>query len=262
MAYEIFEKNGVIYKLFMGTHSISSYPMIGNSGGLKDLDALVLENGTRNLKTFMDLFMHNTQYKELFENIPQENPGIKIYDVDFPVSVTGGLGTAAEILASAYAVKYGASALRKGEISRREVLKRTFKLGTGILGLSLFGTIINGLYNGEDVEIISEVNAVRSSVLVTPRIGFRNAVVARKIENYIVPAEKTPEKRLNVGILFGAAHSGIEHCIRYTWLRDRTIQAYKLAGYPCTSKSELNKVRKLAYTGKGYVGEEISTNLF
>ena len=93
-------------------------------------------------------------------------------------------------------------------------------------------------------------------------MGFRNAVIARKVEEYIVPNEMQPGTKLNVGILFGAAHSGIENNIQNRWLRNTTISAYEKFGYPGTSKDDLNRIRRINYKNGRYIGEELSLNLF
>ncbi len=115
MSYKSFEHQGVEYKLFLATHSRSSYPMIKNSGGLKDLDALVLESENGDLDLMMHYAQEDPQYVEIFSRIPEENPNIVIYGAGFPISALGVAGNFAEVILSSATVCYGASAFGKGE---------------------------------------------------------------------------------------------------------------------------------------------------
>jgi len=263
MAYEIFEHNNVRYKLFLGNHIRSSYPMVKASGKLKDLDVLVLE-GSKNPERIMES-LDSIQYSEFLSRIPEENPNISVYYPDIFPSVSGVVASISSELLQIIPMTVAAESItsKKKEISRREALKAIGRIGVGLFfGLSYFGNFINAFYDGEDIEIISEANAIKSSALPNPIVGFRDAAIARIVEEYILPNEMQEGKELNVGIIFGAAHSGIEQKIRNKLLRDTTISAYESLGYPGILKNDLSKIVRLRYENGRYVIKEISINLF
>jgi len=264
MAYEKFEQNGVNYTLLLGNHTFSSYPLIENAGGLDSLDVLVIEK-TLGGKMEME---RKYQYFELFEKIPEKNPDIKVYEIDFPLSSLGHLSLVGEATMYVLLTLYGLSAFKKTEPTRRDVLKKIGKAGVGLVGASFFAPLINAHYNGKDIEIISEINTIRTSLLPLPLIGFRDAAVAKIVEEYIVPQERVDSEELNVGILFGAVHSGVEEKIKYKTLRDVTIGAYRLFDYPGIIRDRLNRVRRITYIGrerkfsKRYQSQDITLDLF
>ena len=169
MAYENFEKDGVQYTLFSGMHTRSNYPLIRNAGGLEALDVLILENNTGDigyLETIANGTKNDIVYSEIFRQVPEENPNIKIYDIDFfnsgLVCFTSLLPLATSLF-SAPLMLTAFSKKRKNEgigqrNTRREFLKRSGKFLAGFLGFSYFGgTIGNGVIETEDLEPLSQL---------------------------------------------------------------------------------------------------------
>lgn len=262
MAFIKFNKNNVDYTLFLGNHISSSYPLIKNGGGLKSLDVLVIESGGYNLNYYYSL--NSLQYKEIFEKIPFENPDIKIYNTDcFPTDL--GILESAGMQAGSAIIPliYGSNFFRVDhKITRREAIKRIGSIGLGLaILLSWVGTAVNGFSDGEYCKIVSTFNSANSSLLPSPVRGFRDAVNARIIEEYIIPNEKKAET-LNIGILFGADHTGIKEKIKYKFLRDKTIGVYKKIGYHGIDKDTLNKIEKVTYQDRAYRFENIFLDLF
>lgn len=260
MTFIKFNKNNVNYTLFLGNHVSPSYPLIKSGGGLKSLDVLVLEGSGYSFNRF---FGH-IQYEEILEKIPYENPGIKIYNVDCGFTTAGGfadigVNTTITTIPFIYILK----PFREHKITRREAVKRLGYLGLGLVAvLSDFGPFTYVFSDKEDNKIISSLTSARTSLIPLPKIGFRDAVNAKIIEEYVVPNEKKRSNTLNIGILFGGGHSGIKEKIKYKFLRDKTVNIYKKFDYPGIDKDTLNKIERVTYQYRAYRIENIFLDLF
>ncbi|MFH1636800.1 MAG: hypothetical protein ABIB71_00065 [Candidatus Woesearchaeota archaeon] len=258
MSYEKFEHEGVRYSIFLSNHITSSYELIKNAGGLKDLDALVVETWLEPMdKESLPIYQNYWQYSEIFKNIPKENPDLKIYDIDFPNSI---LGIASSIFVEGVlplaAVGFGATAF-VGKMTRRSLFRRAAALGVGIWGATFPLSFLNAFTTKKDIEPVSELNNLRTCALPSPLVGFRNAAAAKIIEEHIAG-----KKAKSIGILYGSLHSGIEEYVKHPGIRDKTIEAYRRLGYPGVKKDQLDTIGKITYSRGEFKVEEIKLNLF
>lgn len=98
-----------------------------------------------------------------------------------------------------------------------------------------------------DIAPITEINNLRTNLLPTYFLSFRDAVTAKKISQYLVPRHPNGSKA-QVGIIYGAMHSGIETKLKHPWIADATIGLYHdLLGIG--DNDFLNQVIKVTETG-------------
>jgi len=270
LSYKKFNHNGINYTLFMGSHTHSSYPSIVNSGGLKNLDILILESGQLGkLDTEETLFnlKNFSQYREIFKKIPEENPSIILYDVDCSISNQVILNERLAGLFFLYLYfEYELEMLKKEDKSRRDFFKQFGPLALGgAYVLSSIGSVINSFIDSEEIKFFSELKDFFSILIPGPVVGFRNSLAAKIIDEYVVPMEMTSRKihdGLNVGIIYGSFHSGIDDNLRNKNYRGAVINAYKKMGYPGTTKKELNEIKRFIFNNGKYSGKKIQLDFF
>lgn len=101
--------------------------------------------------------------------------------------------------------------------------------------------------------LLSAASSV-DKVLPSPLTEARNAVAARKIEEFVVPhTQLRLNKRPRIAIIFGARHAGMESCLQCCWWRDKVIGFYEGIGYSGLEKGQLNRVYEVfpSNTGEG-----------
>jgi len=244
----IFETEEAKYYLGLGRHTTSSEPIFEDVD-FSQLDLLVLEEDGIS-RTGLLKHIRNLQYNDLYERVRIENPNLKVYGVDinpFP-NRTIHLGTGAlleGILVSigALITGYSAVGIATKKVNRRDFLKYT---GGTVAGMFLASTglhMVNDITD-DSIEQLTDLYNIRSSALPTTATGFRDAVTAKKISEYLVPQHKLENRKVNVAILYGGLHSGIETKIKNPWISDATIYLFhKKIGL--ISRQVLNEVREV-----------------
>jgi len=260
MALRNFETKDAVYYLGMGMHIISSEPIFRRIN-FSTIDFIVFEdNGIDHfLENIID---SNVQYKSLYKRVVEDNPKIKIYGIESyqnQLLMLGSMGL--EGLITAYGIKFVYDAykgFKRKDSSRREFLKNLGKAASGTIIVSAMPQIINGITKDKSLPLVSEINSLKSSILPTPVIGLRDAIVAKKIEEYLVPLNKPKDRKANVAIIYGAMHSGLETKIKRPWLRDATIWLYHdLLRH--MEKSDLNTICEIKRSECGNTWSEYSS---
>ncbi len=231
MALRTFETDTAQYYLGLGNHATSSAPIFEDVD-VKSLDFLVLEGNGSTFKTHSDIF-ERTQYRE-FEKL-QEEFHFPIYLVDhgtLPESNSGKIVATNLSEGPVYILGFYllSKALKREKdepkMSRRKLLKR---IGQSMTGTVLFSPALQ-LVNSStgDIAPITEINNLRTNVLPTYFLSFRDAVAARKMGRYLVPKHQHQDgSKVQVGVLYGAMHSGIETKLKRQWITDATIWLYQ-----------------------------------
>ncbi len=256
MSLRTFETDDAVYYLGLGNHTTSSKPLFDDVN-LSKLDFMVFEDCgvTRGLEYMVD---NNVQYKDLYKKLRFENPYIKTYGVDVDCGfIRALLGTTAfDILPTIGGFKLVYDAHKefkkhkekKKKMSRRKFLKT---LGLGLTGAYLASTLpttagvmANSTSKKQMVPLAEQIQGIRSSVMPSEVLAFRDAVTAKKISEYLVPKHKSNYGKVHCGILYGSLHSGIELKIKQPWIADATIGIYYNL-LRTQTKNKINEVREV-----------------
>ncbi len=244
MALRKFETENARYYLGLGNHTTSSNNIFEDIDFL-EIDLLVFED-TPGLCS-LDEIESNHQYEELYSRAIRENPRVSIYGVDIiSLSACTAFEGVLAALGLGFAYKSSKILLKEQKLmNRRDILKNIGIISGGtFLGSPVF-SVANAVSGKYDVPGIAEYNNVKTNMFPTPPVGFRDAVIAKKISEYLVPKHRQDkDNKVNVALIYGALHSGIETKIKNPWISDKTIHFYNdLLGY--MSKEDLNQVREV-----------------
>ncbi len=240
MPLRTFETDDAKYYLGLGNHTDSSRPIFEDVD-FSTLDMIVFEDSGY----LFPYYNKDKQYSEIFNEI-MRNSKAKIYGVDV---YTGKWAMATELpLPIAGGVLLTRSVI--GTIRKRRQLSRRGFLNNGLQGLlgsfllSPMPMLANCKNTKEDIEVITKLNNVNSNLLPTLILGFRDAVTAKKISQYLIPLNKKEGRKLNVALIYGGMHSGIETKLKNPWISDRTIALYHSL-LRCAPTEKLNEVREI-----------------
>lgn len=236
MPLRTFETEDAVYHLGLDRHDHSSAPLFENLD-FSDLDLMVFEDcGSNQLPNGLK---DHIQYKELYEIIQRENPDLPIFGIDVSSNGFVVVGNIIRAGGLVYALNRLAKIIpKKNRQSRRQFFRNTLGL-IGSLGL------LDILQSFPDYELgwASNVYDLKSNVLPTPAVGFRDAVTAKKTLKYLVPRYRSAERKPKIGLLYGTFHSGIEQKLKHPEIADATINAYRALNYH--DPDELNDVREI-----------------
>jgi len=242
-----FETKDAKYYLGLGRHDKSSLPLFKDVD-FSTLDFIVLESGLEYNKpeTISHMITSDIQYQGIYERILKENPDLRIYSVDCVPSdritmIAMYCELALAALGGIFVVEAAYETVKKNKkLTRRDFLKNTVKVSVGTT-LSSAGLIIA---NSDESGIpgVESLNSVRTNLLPSPISGFRDAVTAKKVLEYLVPLHKKKEK-LNIALLYGASHTGIETKLKYPIITDTTLWFYKKMEYG--KKEDLNLITEI-----------------
>ena len=114
---------------------------------------------------------------------------------------------------------------------------------------------------------LSKVYSDYLFVLQEPVVEGRNAINARKIEEFIAPmvAEASGKKKPKIGLVYGAGHLGLRYDIQSKRRRDFTIWNWRnlnIKKYAGFGREELGKVHEARHHGNLWQFKEYETRLF
>ncbi len=240
------------------------------------MDAVVLE-GYHSEEWFEKLWQSQLKKNEevLFQVIQRTGKPIYIVDV---LTTRGGRGfeQVATILPDFLGfygllnggLKIGKQIREEYEMTRREFFKfwgvQTAKVAGGAyLGSHSFHQYYT-MHTGDNPEWLARVNSSRMHIIPTPQFELRNAITARKIEEYIVPElEQKLNRKPRLVLVYGAGHSGLKEDLQYPQLRDRVIELYAGMGFPGIDRTYLDTVTNLIISENGeYLLRHREANLF
>ncbi len=233
MSYSKFSTKNANYWLVYSCHLKVNKEPIFSEKQIKTLDAIVLESGATDLleKDGIEKLLKFNQYSYIIKNALKQEKMPLFYFTDVKLTPLGFwtsifLDDAVPIL-----IFYsGVCGARNKKIKRRKFLSYAFK-GIGALALlKLFTPMVScyvGVTNSKAENLpkfISEINYV----VPTPIAEFRNAVTAKKLEDFIAPKlYKELGRKPNIAIVFGAAHAGIKEDLLNKHRRERIIHLMK-----------------------------------
>ncbi len=254
MTLRIFETDDAKYYLGLGRHNTSSKPIFEDLD-FSGIDFIVFEDICFDPKTLEKHLIHGEQYSELYDKIINENPHISVYGVDIRYDsehdsskkkYSNYIFTLPITLGSVAMLKIGGSIIKnRKRISRGEFLKKSSGLWLAtFFTLPLFQRLLN---SGEtDHPILNDIYNINSNIIPNPTLAFRDAIVVKKISEYLVPKHKMPGKKVQGAILYGAGHSGIETKLKNPWITDYTLKFFNdIINYNPDSRKYLNEIRQV-----------------
>ncbi|MBR9683030.1 hypothetical protein GOV03_00645 [Candidatus Woesearchaeota archaeon] len=264
MSYRKFSTENADYYLVYAAHKEVTDEDILRQPEIESLDAIVLESGELGYNE-TEIFI-DTQYSEIIKNIKQSQKKPLIYLVDVNVTEEGELGgSIRDVAYLTLGVGLSLGAIRdfKKKSNRRQFLKGGLKTLAALSTFSIhFGQIINSHIKGKAIPVFPELNSAAGYFLPTSLHELRNAITARKIEEFIVPKlQKELGKKPLIAIVYGGFHAGIETDLKYVQLRDVVLSIYKKIDYAGIKKHNLNAVFEIDLKN-GIYGRHDLNNMF
>ncbi len=267
MGFSRFSTANANYELYYAVHT---EPTIINQERFNSLDCTILETGDWNHRDAVfgrDRLLHEEQVqygpvisqhkksrKPIFltdtlyfsSGVTKYNEKLKALSIAIPS--TASLSLCFFLLPASVALT---------SYSYLNIYFNFFESGWYLKDKDLFKSKIKKIHN-----FFKEVNFFYS-----PHI-LRDAVTAKKTEEFIAPEmQKRLGRKPEIGIVFGAYHSGMELSLKYKKLREGIIKFHSALNYPCLDKSHLNKVSELNFEPlddkvNRTILKEYSVNLF
>lgn len=260
LAYRRYSTIDADYAQAYCKHELITDEDIFSENEIKGLDAVVLESGQ-----FLDpLMLINPsifpQYQLILDNLIKYNPGAHIYIADVALDeskeLSSGLDDFVNITTGAslagMGVAYACHRINQEYISRRNLFK---VLGgfLGYMGLANSPVIAStylSLSDGNTNEILPAFVGARQVIDMSRNVHMRDAINARKIEEFIVPKLKAElKKRPNIALVYGAAHAAIEYSLKHKNERDEVISKFKKKGFGLMLPDQLDVVVKMEFGG-------------
>jgi len=130
-----------------------------------------------------------------------------------------------------------------------------FQSGKIVGGAYLVSHFLHERYTmntGKNPEFLAKANSLRMHLIPTPQFELRNAISARKIEEFIAPElQESLGRKPCMALFYGAGHSGLKEDLQSQGLRDSVLQAYGFLGYPGIDTTYLDTITTLSITPEG-----------
>jgi len=114
-----------------------------------------------------------------------------------------------------------------------------------------FDKAVNPLGEDENNGILDGVHDAIDKLPPTPLIELRNAVCARKLEEFVAPRLKS--RHPSIALVFGGHHSGLEQNLKHKDIRDAVLSLYRQAGYLGLDKDTMDKVHEIYPKSKRHI---------
>ena len=208
MAYKQFSTNKADYSLVYAMHTITTKEDIFEDEKIQSLDAIVLENSGLDpmileIPAMMD-YNNEIQYEFIGQQAHKHRKPIYFVDV--------GVYTKLFYVEALFWYKSFIINNLVGECSSGEA-----KFREGVMESELARTFIASVERCHPM----------------PVVEMRNAITAKKPEDYLVPELSNKfNKKPNIALVYGAAHTGIEGCLKSKLYRDVLLKAYSLPEFP------------------------------
>jgi hypothetical protein len=232
---------------------------IFEASNFNSVDAVVLE-AYHSEEWFEKLWKSEFKkhHEAIFQNAQRTKKPVYVTDV-----LTTSNGRSFEDIASLLpdfmglmAVYDGANKVKKhikekDEMTRRQFLKFWGKQSAKIaIGAYLGSDLICRNYviqSGQTPETLARLNSSRMHLMPTPQFELRNAISARKIEEFIVPElQQRLGRNPSIVLVFGAGHSGLKEDLQHKRLRDFYLGSYSLMGFPGIDTTYLDTITELS----------------
>lgn len=264
------------YRQIYALHTLSVTDPIFEDKAFESVDAVVLE-AYHSEEWFEKLW--KSEFKKHYEAVFQsvQRTGKPVYVVDVLTTAGGrGFEDAAVLIPDFLGLiglvngvsKVGKQIKEKKEMNRREFLKfwgtQTAKIAGGAY---LSSDLVCRNYvrlTGDNPELLARLNSSRMHLIPTPQFELRNAISARKIEEYVVPElHQQLGRNLRIVLVYGAGHSGLKEDLQHPKLRDFYIKLYSAGAFPGIDTTYLDIITNLSINQKGqYSLKQRKANLF
>jgi hypothetical protein len=260
MSYTQFSTDNADYYLVYNNHLDTNTNEIFKQSNLNNLDAIILESSGISPKNPIAI-----EFEKLIKRIEHSEKSLPIYLVDIDLNLGGYLISFAFVglhFGIGYKLCKSAENNFKRKTNRREFLKGGFKLFAGMAIFSGYlKKAVTVFGDGKGIPILNEAEAVLDNLPPTQLFGLRNAIAARKTEEFIAPRLKKQFKRKPViALVYGGGHSGLESNLKHKRMRDMVIESYKATNYLGIEKDKLNLILEIYV--KNNTRKRIKVNLF
>ena len=265
MSYKLYSTRKADYAQSYCVHNLVTKDEIFSKENIKNLDAIVLETGTM---LSPQQTINFSQYSTIEETIRTNNLSTKIYltdiatkkitpdSIDRITKALTNLGTAAVFGNSLYYLLSRVK-ISNDEGNSRPLLKplsrrKFFGISAAALGIVLVSRSPNIALtklvssNDETNVIWPKILETRYNLEHTALVTLRDAVNAKKIEEFVVPElRKKLDRRPRIGMVYGAAHAGMETCLKEKNHRESILKEFK--DYNLLLSSQLGVVVEMEY---------------
>lgn len=246
MTYSQFSTENADYALCYSLHYFKNvHEDIFSPEKIKSLDAIILESGLGEYEETAGLIT-DSNFSNAYKIIKEHKPAMPFFFVDVKPSA---IGLAASIIPPALQMYIGSKIFKEAVADMKKKTRRDFLKGgiRALIGLPLFfgfgGNMLNSLFEGKPIPVLPELSTASGYLLPAPLIEFRNAVTARKAEEFVAPLMgRRLGKKPSIALVYGPNHTGIEFDLKNKIMRDAVIGTQKDLGYWGISEKQLNSV--------------------
>ena len=156
----------------------------------------------------------------------------------------------------------------KKEMTRRQFLKFWGSQSAKVIGGAYLGADLvcrnYAIQTGDNPELLARLNSSRMHLVPTPQFELRNAITARKVEEFIAPELKQKlGRKPNIVLVYGAGHSGLKEDVRHQELRNFYLGLYRRLGFPGIDTTYLDTITNVSINPEGNFSlEHRDANLF
>ncbi|MDP3639990.1 MAG: hypothetical protein Q8R53_02185 [Nanoarchaeota archaeon] len=262
MVLRIFETDEAKYYLGLGNHLESSAPLF-EEVDFSELDFMVFEDGGGSAEELLEYFFALPQYKALYPRILRENPHMGVYGVD--CNPEPDLSAAVEHVKQGAGLFLGVKGCMDLWKSRKSspLDRRAFLSGLakGTLGAFLSMHWSWQFRGEEDVAAVRALQNLSANFLPTPECGFRDAVTAKKVSQYLLPKYQQEGRKVHAALVYGTEHASLETKLQNPDLTEATLEFYH-GFWGLGSNRELNRVIEVVRTGSYSTASEYDCDLF
>lgn len=239
-------------------------------------DAFVIE--AYHTEEFFDVLWKSPlkrDYEGIFSETQKNKKPIYIVDVltEIPAIFFERLSNATLVVLGLFQAYTGIEQLRRIMRDEIRMSRRRFLKSIGVESARTIGgaylafDFISGgfpTFFSDYPEGLARANSLRRHLLPTPVIELRNAISARKIEEFVAPGlQRRINRKPKIVLVYGAGHSGLKEDLEHRGLRDFYINLYQRIGYAGIDTTYLDVVTTLSLIPDGgYKLEHRNANLF
>jgi hypothetical protein len=264
------------YHQIYAVHTLPVEDKVFKKENLDSVDAIVLEMAhDENAWKMLWESEYKKHYDPIFQAIQGKDKPVYVVDV---LSTPSGRSTDTMTnfflnFLGIYGIFSGVNNISKQIKEKNEIPRRKFLTSIGIqsakilAGTYLGSDIICRKYTtrtGDEPEFLARLNSSRTHLVPTSQIELRNAISARKIEEYVAPELQTKlGRKPNIVLVYGALHSGLKEDLQHKKLRNTYIDFYDAMNFPGIDATHINTITNASIdqTGK-YSLQHRTSNLF
>jgi|GEM_PF-4779569 len=264
------------YRQIYAVHTMPIKDPVFEGSNFDSVDAVVLE-AYHSEEWFEKLW--KSEFKKTHEAVFQsaQRTGKPVYVVD--VLTTAGARKFEDVatlpldILGFFGVYDGISKSKKQIDEKKKMNRREFLRFWGAQSAKTIGGAYLGshflhehytMQTGDNPELLARLNSLRMHLIPTPQFELRNAISARKIEQYVVPElQHQLGREPKIVLVYGAGHSGLKEDLQHPRLRDFYLALYSAMGFPGIDKTYLDTVTNLSIGQDGqYSLQHKISNLF